>query len=197
MPGRHFPREERMHHVEMATLDIVAELGIDAVTLTAVADRAGVSRQWLHTLFPNLNALYMDMYQSMRFEYFRADEALPLGLAERREFIKKIYAIYFDVPIGLSMIGSFALNGRSGLDRSKESLHSLYLATFCARYVDPMVELGYPRDEVLAGMMAMQNSAYSLAIACDRGIIDRAPAIATLHRSIDTHVAALEVYDIS
>ncbi len=196
MGTKRFAREERVRKVEHSTLEIIAEHGVDEVTLTAIAGRSGVSRQWLYQLFPSLNLLYMDLYQTMRNEYFHVTEPLPTSLDAHGAYVKKIYEIYFDAPVGISMIGSLALNGRSGEDRSGDTLHSLYLRTFTLRYVDPMVMVGYPRDDVFAGMLAMQTAAYSLAIAVDCGSVDRVAALRMVHQAVDAGMSALRAYGI-
>ena len=43
----HLTRDERISTILQAASEIVVESGVEAATITAIANRSGVSRQWL------------------------------------------------------------------------------------------------------------------------------------------------------
>ena len=52
--GNRLPARDRISH---ATLELIAELGLTAVTMSAIAKRAGVARQTLYNHYPDVDTI--------------------------------------------------------------------------------------------------------------------------------------------
>jgi AcrR family transcriptional regulator len=70
-------RQRQAEHIVAAAMGIIARDGVAALTMSAVAEEAGISRQTLYKYFPDVDAVLVGMT--------RLSEAVEWDLAERAE----------------------------------------------------------------------------------------------------------------
>jgi AcrR family transcriptional regulator len=164
--------------------DLLRERGFAGVTMSMVADRAGISRTWAYNFFPDVNAIYKELFNHVQATFFEADEGSFDNLEELPAFFDRHVSRYLDLPIAYAILGSYVLN--TGYDPSPEiaELRSMLLADFGETWIEPFVALGVPRGEVMASVIACTNTLFGLVVAMDRGWITREDARSRLRATI-------------
>jgi AcrR family transcriptional regulator len=70
-------RQRQAEHIAASAMAIIARDGVSALTMSAIADEAGISRQTLYKYFPDVDAVLLGMT--------RLSEGMESDLAERAE----------------------------------------------------------------------------------------------------------------
>ena len=180
----HLSREARLERLLNVADDLVTESGINAVTMTAIAERSGVSRQWLHEFFPDVESIYIALYLQYRTDFI-VDEPIEIrNIGDLEHQTTTECLALLDLPVASAIILSYALNsvGRESSTSGRPSLREVFMANLDARYVQPLVEVGYDRDEVTATVLTIVNMSLGLVMASRDGQIDRA---VTAKRMVD------------
>jgi AcrR family transcriptional regulator len=166
----HLSRDERMSSILQAAMDVVMEKGIEAATITAIASRSGVSRQWLYDFFPDVDSILVALYEETQREYFRGATPDEPGPATMTELAVRESLHLLAMPVGFSIVTSYALNGGSAASSSGSTLRRLIIESYEEGWVTPLVALGFSREEVFASIIAITNAVAGLAIAVHEGL---------------------------
>jgi AcrR family transcriptional regulator len=186
----HLSREARLERLLMAASDLVTESGINSVTMTAIAERSGVSRQWLHEFFPDVESIYIALYWQYRNDYISDEPATIRSLADLEKLTCTECVALLDLPVASAIILSHALTnfGSESSNSGRPSLREVLMGNLEVRYVQPLVALGYDRDEIIATVLTIVNMSLGLIIAARNGRLERE---ATAQRMIDVVKAVI------
>ncbi len=163
----HLTREVRLARLLIAASEIIEESGISAVTMTAIAERCDVSRQWLHEFFPDVEALYVALYFQYRSDFAVEGPIILHSLDDLAALISAECLALLELPVGPAIVVSHALHGL-GIQSSsskRPTLHNMLMRNINGRYVRPLVALGYDRDELTATVLTILNSTLGLLIS--------------------------------
>ncbi len=188
MSNTHLSRDERVHALVRAANELIMENGISDVSLTAIATRSGVSRQWLYEFFPDIDAIYAALYQDARIRFLAADIAPPTEPGELSRYLKDLTVLYLSLPAPAAMVGSYAINGGLRDSPSAKALRESILGNLDRLWVTPMVSFGYRREELIASVITMMNSVFGLVIAVHSGLTSKEVATRRLSGVIDAVV---------
>jgi AcrR family transcriptional regulator len=181
----HLSRDERVSSILHAASEIVMESGVEAATITAIATRSGVSRQWLYDFFPDVNAIFGALYDEVQSKYFSSPEVPLPKTSNFGDFVKQQSSIYLTMPVAYAMVTSYALNGGSRSSSSGSALRAMMLKSFETDWVDPLVAVGFARAEVFGTILTITNAAVGLNIAINEGLTTYEVAEHRLHAIID------------
>jgi AcrR family transcriptional regulator len=174
-----------------ATLRMLEERSLADITMTAIADEAGISRAWLYRLFPDLATLYSELFMRMQPIFFHTFQSRPPIDQNLREYLSARCDHYLDMPVGVAILGSYALNGGQHSSATFEALRGKIFATLEEVWVDPIVPLGNDRVDVRAKVLVFMNTLFGLVIAMNAGDIDRPSARSSLEVVIDAVARSL------
>jgi AcrR family transcriptional regulator len=185
MTGVRMSHEDRFNAIVAAARELIEQGGVSAVTLTAIALRSGVSRQWLYEFFPDINSVFAFVYAEGRRDHFHEDRAPEHAGESLRDYLMRRAAIYLDLPVASAIIGVHALNGGLKKSASDLSLRDSIYANLQAVWVEPMVERGFARDDLFASIVSVVNVIFGLVIAIDNGYTTREVAERRLSVTIE------------
>jgi AcrR family transcriptional regulator len=171
----HLSREIRLEKLLIAASEIITESGISAVTMTAIAERSGVSRQWLHEFFPDVESIYVALYLQYRTDFVVESNAEIRSIADLASQISEECISILDLPVAPAVVLTHALHGlnRSPHSSLRPTLHEVFTHNLEVRYVQPLVSAGYDRNEVLATVLTIVNTTLGLVIASRNAKLDR------------------------
>ncbi|MGJ3507886.1 TetR/AcrR family transcriptional regulator [Enemella sp. A6] len=107
-PGR--PRSKRAHRsVIEATLGLIEEVGLEALTIEAIATRSGVARTTIYRWWPNTTALVLEAVQELP-----ALVVPDMGnlVEELRAHLKELRRLFLETPL-------LGLIARAGLEKNR------------------------------------------------------------------------------
>jgi AcrR family transcriptional regulator len=185
----HLSRDERLTSILKAASDIIMESGIEATTVTAVATRSGVSRQWLYDFFPDVEGILRALYVEAQDQYFNHEPLHLPGDADFTAYVKRNALAWLQMPVPFAMLTSYALNGGSRHATSSSTLRSFILEHFERSYVDPLVAFGYARAVLYGSIMTIINTALGLNVAVAEGLTTYEVAEQRLFTVIDAILA--------
>ncbi len=185
MTTLHLSRDERVTSILQAASEIVMESGVEAATITAIATRSGVSRQWLYDFFPDVNAIFSALYDEVQRKYFANADIPAPKTAFFGDYVKQQSSIYLTMPVAFAMVTSYALNGGSRNSSSGAALRAMMIQSFETDWVDPLVAVGFGRAEVFGTILTITNAAVGLNIAINEGLTTHDVAERRLHAIID------------
>jgi AcrR family transcriptional regulator len=181
----HLSRDERVSTILQAASEIVMESGVEAATITAIANRSGVSRQWLYDFFPDVNAIFAALYDEVERKYFHTDNVVKPKTESFSNYVKRQSSVYLTMPVAFAMVTSYALNGGARNSESGAALRAMMIGTWEKSWVDPLVEAGFGRSEVFGSILTITNAAVGLNIAINEGLTTHEVAERRLHAIID------------
>ncbi len=185
MTGVRLSHEDRFDAILAASRALIEEGGIGSVTLTAIAARSGVSRQWLYEFFPDINSIFAFVYAEGRRDHFHNEPVGSAVGADLRSYLQSRASIYLDLPVASAIIGVHALNGALKNTSSDLSLRDSIYANLNAVWVEPMIERGASREHLLASIVSLVNVIFGLVIAIDNGLTTREIAHKRLSATIE------------
>jgi AcrR family transcriptional regulator len=162
--------------VLVATRELLDEQGIRNVTLAAIAERTGITRQWLHELFPDLHSIFSLLYQQIKSEYLRLDQPLPIERDERIAFLSAEALRWLGMPVAYATLGTYILNGSARTSLQGSELRNELIEDLSRAWIDPFLGGGHQRDNIVAGINVMLNTLFGLVIAVNDGLTTRAAA---------------------
>jgi AcrR family transcriptional regulator len=185
----HLSRDERLTSILRAASEIIMESGIESTTITAIATRSGVSRQWLYDFFPDVEAILRALYVEAQRQYFTDDVMVLPGSEGYREFVQRGSLEWLRMPVAFAMLTSYALNGGSRNTTSGLTLRAFILETFERRWIDPLTAFGYGREALYGSIMTIINAAVGLNVAVAEGLTTMEVAERRLGTIIDAILA--------
>jgi AcrR family transcriptional regulator len=162
-----------MSSILHAATDVVMEKGIEAATITAIANRSGVSRQWLYDFFPDVDSILAALYEETQREYFTGPRFDPSTATTFAEYVEKESLAFLDMPVAFAIVTSYALNGGTSKSSSGSALRDLILDSYEQAWVTPLVKIGFTREQVYASIVAITNCIVGLSIAIHEGLTSR------------------------
>jgi AcrR family transcriptional regulator len=144
--------------------------GIDAVTIKSVAQRAGVSRQWLYEFFPDLDAILTALYQESIVKIFSQESDGEPQAWDFGTYMKQRSQLILDMAPAYAIVTSFALNGGAHRGSSGAKLRELIISRLERAWVQPLEARGFSRAEVLGSILTVTNAALGLNIAVHEGL---------------------------
>ena len=173
MPHGRLSHEERFNAILEVSRSLIEESGIQSVTLTAIAMRSGVSRQWLYEFFPDINAIFAFVYAESQRVHFYEEHASQIVTGDLQAYLEGRALNYLDLPVASAIIGMHALNGGAKSTPSDITLRDSIYANLNQVWVEPMVARGLNRQDLMASIVSLVNTIFGLVIAIDNGLTTR------------------------
>ncbi len=167
---------ERINAVVAVTTELIGSEGVRNVTLAHIAKQTGITRQWLHQLFPDLHAIYALIYERMLTDYLRIDQPLPVDRGERIEFQCAQVPHWLDMPVAYALLGTYILNGSTRNSSQGSALRDQMIADVNRGWASQITDQGYDPANVSAGILILLNALFGLVIAVHDGITQRKSA---------------------
>ncbi len=186
----HLSRDERLSSILKAASDIIMESGIEATTITAIATRSGVSRQWLYDFFPDAESILRALYMEAQREFFIDDPLMLPGEEDFVAFVVRGSMAWLHMPVAFARLTMYALNGGTRNSTGGTSLRSFILENFERSWIDPLVAFGYGRAVLYGSIMTIINTAVGLNIAVADGLTTYEVAEHRLSTVIEALIAA-------
>ena len=118
-----------------AASELVSARGITRVSLSEVARHAGVSRQWLHHLYPRIDDLHLEIFLRAHASA-RTDLSTRAAVNDAQMLLLKMAESVSEISIAGAIIGLHALGEPSGiLARCVDALNVRW-------FVRPLVDAG-------------------------------------------------------
>ena len=165
---------QRIDAVVAVTTELIGTDGVHNVTLASIAERTGITRQWLHQLFPNLHAIYALIYEQMKKDYLRIDQQLPLDRAERIEFQCAQVPQWLDMPVAHALLGTYILNGSARNSSEGTTLRDRLIDDMDRGWVAQFAEQGIAAENISSGILILLNSLFGVVIGIHDGLTGRA-----------------------
>ncbi len=170
MTNTHLPHDERVASIMQATSELVRSGGIAKLTLTAIATRSGVSRQWLYEIFPDLNSILAELYTSTMSEFMHDSNA---GLPEGDQligYLQQRARHYLSIPVSCAIIGLYAINNNAESAGESSPLRRAILANLENAWARPLISRGFNSDDVYASILSVLNAILGLVVGIDAGL---------------------------
>ncbi len=187
----HFSYEVRLESLLTTTSELLCEVGPNAVTLTAVAARANVSRQWLWEFFPDLDSLYAELSNRLRIEHLDLVVDAPSDMASLSDYFTAESWALVQMPTSAAMLGSYALNSHGSTSLTQSKLVAAFYDYVNARWINPMTAEGFTRDDAWASTSLILNVAFGFSIGLENGSTTADVARRRLAKVIDSALPEL------
>ena len=165
----HLSRDERMSTILRAATEIVMESGIESATITSIANRSGVSRQWLYEFYPDVESILAAMYEEAQREFFQREGRPQPRTTNFIDAVKSETCVFLRMPVAFAMVVSYALNGGARNSIRGATLRKLILDSYESGWVEPLLAAGFSREEIYGSIMTLTNAAVGLNIAVSEG----------------------------
>jgi AcrR family transcriptional regulator len=175
----------RRQQLVEATIDLIADRGIEALTLAAVADRAGVSHRLVAYYYAQLDTLVLEAHEAAVERYYWARlRALDQSAEPGQRLVQLIRS---GLPQALDRRLSQVLNELS-VSASRSLMHarlmaqlfdrevSLYLAVLEEGQADGTFRLSQPALNVARNLVALED-AYGVHLLAKLSSVDAMTAI--------------------
>ncbi len=167
---------QRIDAVVAVTTELIGTEGVRNVTLASIAESTGITRQWLHQLFPDLHAIYALIYEQMKKDYLRIDQPLPNDRAERIEFQCAQVPRWLDMPVAHAILGTYILNGSTRNSSQGSALRERMIDDMNRGWVAQLTEQGFAAENISSGILILLNSLFGVVIAVNDGLTGCAAA---------------------
>lgn len=124
-PNRGRPRSEEVHRKIMdATLSLLAEVGVEKLSMEMIAQRAGVGKTSIYRRWENKEALVVDALEKIKPEFNMASQG---NLHDTLYEIAHSFIQQMNTPLGKQMLSMLVstLSGKSQISESFWEKHSL------------------------------------------------------------------------
>jgi AcrR family transcriptional regulator len=192
----HMKREERISSILDATRDLLLENGVEAATITAIAGRSRVSRQWLYELFPDVESILTELYARTRAQLFATfadlqfdDEASP------RQRVLSRTDLLMEMPEVHVRFLAYFLNSGLTHSRSVEAVRANIYEDMEAKWVTPFLPFGLDRDLTFGSIISILQVALTLRIATFDGHISAEAAAVVFQRTVNAHLDSSDFFE--
>ena len=179
------PADERRQQILDVTCELICLNGAHGVTLSAIAERIGVSRQWLYTVYSDLDDIYLAIYAEARQRFLIEPVTVPRDADELGELIKGHCREYLDIPPACAVLSLSALHGGRRRTKLERGLRDAIYANVRRTWVDPLVAVGYDEGEVMDTVIAFASIMFGLVVNVHRGLTTPEFAYQRLIRVVD------------
>lgn len=176
---------ERELAIVAAACSLIEECGVAAVTNTAVAARADVTRQWLYEFFPDTESILVAVYAQWE-RCFRRDALVACGnYVSLNDHLKEVSEHWLTMPVASAMVGLYALYCNRDGDGTAARVHRHIITNLDEGWVTPLVDAGLDRDRAAACVLGMNATAYAQRVAIHNELTTLDAARWYLHAVID------------
>jgi AcrR family transcriptional regulator len=170
--------------VESARL-IIEDVGVLGCSMTAVADRSGISRVWLYKHFSEIESILIDVWLSWQIPQLR--DAQRIGSQRDvllQENLLSRLDTWLDMPLGAAIVGNFALIGTEGGAVNSSRLNDMMWEDWQDRWIGPMAAGGIARDVAVRTVTVVHSSVVAVVLAMRQSRLQREGAKAVLSQVI-------------
>lgn len=141
--------------------ELVGARGITRVSLSEIARHAGVSRQWLHHLYPRIEDLYLEIFRRAHRDA-TSDLSTPRRSSGAHELLVDMGNGVSAISLAGAVIGLHALGESSGiLARCVDTLNHRW-------FLRPLVQSGVDESHATMAVTTILAVSYSSRIAIER-----------------------------
>jgi AcrR family transcriptional regulator len=185
MPTRISKSQRRDQIIESAE-SIIEEIGIADCTMSAIADRAGITRAWLYKFFPDVESVLVAVWMSWQLPGALGTEVMsPVGEFAVLSHMRSCIDLWLRMPLGAAMIGNYGLISTVGDSTIGSRLNNLMWEDWEQRWVGPLERGGIPREVAIGVVVTVHASAVGVLLAMHQGRLHREAARAVLSQIVD------------
>lgn len=185
MPRRNLHTADRERSIIRAACQEIEEKGVSGISLTAIAKRAGVSRQWLYGFFPDLESLLMAIFrlaQGAEVQSDRGPEAVPVSV---NEYLKGQTLRWITMPVAAAQVALYGTYSMIRGGPGPQRLHALMTDAVAQSWVKPLGTIGVSRSVAWSAGVTVSSAAYAERLAIHQGLTTRHDAREHLLATID------------
>ena len=176
---------ERRQSILDAALEILNDAGIDAVTMSNLSTRTGVSRQIVYTHFHDIDEVLEALFENVFAEYFLGVEPSDAMLTlQKEQGLLRLEGI-LDLPLSVHRLVSAAFfcdaHGRPSLKRIQSSLDQLLERNWIA----PLTANGFQRCAVASSVYTIVAASLECRDLIDRDMLTLYDAQLQIGRMLD------------
>ncbi len=204
-PGRSTRNRPTDDELLDAACEVIAEVGAERATMTAIAERGGTTRVTLYAHFGSRDALVsrvitreLETFTSFMFRIYDESEDMPYG-ARARHAVQGLFDYARRHPAGLRVLMGHTQGGDSNR-RLYAALEPRIAARLRANYAEQGAHIGAGADTLASLLLGMSLDVAHRALIVDGAGIDEACDIAitaTLAVLRDVRVEQLRALDAS
>jgi AcrR family transcriptional regulator len=176
-----------------AASELLRDRGISGVTMSQIADRAGISRTWAYNFYPDVVAIYHDLFHKVQGEFFDNEESVFEDYQSLPMFFERHVDRYLELPVAYAILACAVMNTGQNPPQEVANLRSAIMEDFEQSWIEPFAALGVDRGGVAASVITCQNALFGLVIAMDNGFISyedaRSRLLATIMTNLQVSVA--------
>jgi AcrR family transcriptional regulator len=176
--------DDRRDHVIDAASDLLESRSIQDISMSSVAEAAGMSRVWIYRFFPDLASIFFEVYARSPMGMASATPAPPEQITALRSFMINRIDDYLDVRPACAIVGAYSLNCVRSTDSELASLADRVFSDLREAWVQPLVSLGNDSHDVWSKIVVFLNVHYGLVISVHRGLVSREAASRRLEEVI-------------
>ena len=182
---KHLAHDLRRDSILQAALEIFGDSGIDAVTMSNLSTRTGVSRQIVYLHFHNVDEVLDSLFSQLFTQYFSTTNDVETILAVQKERgLLRIEGI-LDLPRPVQQLLSAAFfcgpHGRPSLSAVQKRVDALLERNWIA----PLASMGYERGFVTTSVYSIVASALECCDLIQRGLMTVPEAKSQLSRMFE------------
>jgi AcrR family transcriptional regulator len=177
--------DERRERVFDAACQLIVESGAQSVTISALALRMGVSRQWIYSIYPDLESIYMSIYAEVRQQFLVEEGSPPTTRHEIAELLKIRGSRYLSMPPACAVVALAALHHGFISASVDVDLRGAIYANIQRTWVAPLVAAGFDREILFGNILVYMNVMFGLVIAMHHGLTEMSDARAVLDDIVD------------
>jgi AcrR family transcriptional regulator len=182
--------DERRQRVFDAACQLIVESGAQSVTISALALRMGVSRQWIYSIYPDLESIYMSIYAEVRQQFLVEEGSPPTSRHEISALLKARGERYLSMPPACAVVALAALHHGFVSASVEVDLRRAIYANIERTWVQPLVAAGFERDVLFGNILVYMNVMFALVIAIHHGLTGMTEARGNLDDIVDGLLAA-------
>jgi AcrR family transcriptional regulator len=182
--------DERRQRVFDAACQLIVENGAQSVTISSLALRMGVSRQWIYSIFPDLESIYMSIYAEVRQQFLVEEGSPPSSRHEISALLKYRSSRYLAMPPACAVVALAALHHGFVSASVDVDLRRAIYSNIERTWVAPLVAAGFERDALFGNILVYMNVMFALVIAMSQGLTTMEYAQANLDDIVDGLLSA-------
>ncbi len=187
---KHVSQDDRRRMIVNAASELIEEQGVLALSMRAVADRAGITRVWLYNYFPDVDAVMLGVWNQWRIDLAGTTDFEPPRGRSVRDYLTNLVTLWLQMPTAAAMIGLHASTYMGMANDGPSSFIRTINADVERRWTLPLIASGVEHDRAVAAVVRVQASGLSTIIAFRRGLLTKENTVKTLNELISATVPA-------
>ncbi len=185
MSKRYLPTAERGTAIIDAACALIEERGIAAVTYTAIAQRANVTRQWMYEFFPDVESILIAIYSRWERQFMNDALVSCEEYVSHEQHLKSVAESWLTMPVASAMVGVYALYCNTDDDSTAARVHRQLVQNLEVGWTQTLVAAGMDVEHARAAVMGVNATAYAQRVAIHSGLVTTDAARWYLHAVID------------